>query len=116
MKNFQYALHGFVTALRTEKNLRFQLASAIVVTAAGIFFKIDVLEWMVVVLCIVFVITAELMNTALEKLCDVVTRDHHPQIKIIKDIAAAGVLIASAGAAIAGLIIFTPKIITLLHL
>lgn len=116
MKNFQYALRGFVTALRTEKNLRFHLASAVAVTAAGIFFKIDVLEWMVVVLSIVFVITAELMNTALEKLCDVVTKDHHPQIKIIKDIAAAGVLIAATGAAVAGLIIFIPKSITLLHL
>ena len=116
MSSFKYALHGLLAALRTEKNLCFHLASTVIVIAAGIFFKMDVVEWMVVALCVASVIAAELFNTAIEKLCDVFTTEDHPQIKIIKDIAAAGVLIAAAGAAVAGLIIFTPKIITLLHL
>ena len=71
------------------------------------------MEWLVVVLCITVVLTLEMINTAIEKLCDVVQPDYHPQIKIIKDIAAGAVLIAALGSIIIGAIIFVPKIIAL---
>jgi len=59
------------------------------------------------------VLMLELVNTALEYLCDIVTTDFHPIVKIVKDIAAAAVLISAAGSVITGLIIFLPKIIAL---
>jgi len=115
MKHFKYALHGLLAALRTEKNLRFHLVSAIVVSAAGIFFKIEAVEWIFVASCISSVITAELFNTAIEKVCDVFTKEQHTQIKFIKDVSAAAVFITSAGAAVTGFVIFTPRLITLIQ-
>jgi diacylglycerol kinase len=115
MKSFQYALHGLLAALRSEKNLRLHVACAVLVTAAGIFLKITATEWMIVIFCISSVMAAELFNTALEKLCDVFTKEKHPKIKIIKDMSAAAVLMISLAAAVAGFIILIPKFITLFH-
>jgi diacylglycerol kinase len=55
----------------------------------------------------------ELLNTAIEKICDLITKDIHPIIKVIKDIAAAAVLIAAIGSFLSGVIIFLPKILDL---
>ena len=79
----------------------------------GWVFQIDAMEWMVILLCITAVLTLEMINTAIEKLCDVVHPGYHPQIKVIKDIAAGAVLLAAVGSVIAGAIIFLPKIIAL---
>jgi diacylglycerol kinase len=111
MKNFQYALHGLLAALRSEKNLRFHVISAVLVTVAGIFFKIQLFEWLMIIFCIALVISMELMNTALEALCNAFTKDQHPAIKLVKDIAAAAVLVAAVGFAVTGIIIFLPKLI-----
>ena len=62
------------------------------------------------------VLILELINTAIEHLCDIVTKEIHPAIKIIKDVSAAAVLLAAAGSVVTGLIIFTPKIIELLKI
>jgi len=84
---------------------------------AGIFavvFNISVYEWLAAVFCIAFVITMEMLNTAIEKLCDVVQKEFHPGIKKVKDIAAGAVLVSAAFSIITGCIIFLPKIIALL--
>lgn len=64
--------------------------------------------------CICLVIICELFNTAIEKLCDVVTGEYHPVIGYIKDVSAAAVLLACLLSVIAGLIIFGPKLISLI--
>jgi diacylglycerol kinase len=78
---------------------------------AGILLKISATEWLFIVLCSMLVLMLELINTAVEYLCDTITTDFHPVIKIVKDISAAAVLISAAGSVITGLIIFLPKII-----
>ena len=59
------------------------------------------------------VLSLELMNTAIEKICDLITKDIHPVIKVVKDISAAAVLIAAIGSLFTGAIIFLPKLLNL---
>ena len=113
IQSLQFAISGIITFFRNERNGQIQLVAAIIVVTLGLVFQIDTKEWLVVVLCILMVVTLEMINTALEQLCDVVQPDYHPQIKIIKDIAAGAVLIAALGSVIAGAIIFVPKIFAL---
>ena len=113
IQSLQFAIRGIITFLRNETNGQIQLVAAIIVVTLGLVFQIGAMEWLVVVLCITVVLTLEMINTAIEKLCDVVQPDYHPQIKIIKDIAAGAVLIAALGSIIIGAIIFVPKIIAL---
>ena len=113
IQSLQYALTGIATFFRNETNGQIQFGAAVIVIILGWVFQIDAMEWMVILLCITAVLTLEMINTAIEKLCDVVHPGYHPQIKVIKDIAAGAVLLAAVGSVIAGAIIFLPKIIAL---
>ena len=114
-KSFANAFTGMATFFLQERNGKVQLAVAVLVCLASAFFKISLLEWMMIVLCIGFVIAAEMINTALEKLCDLVHPDIHPTIKIVKDVSAAAVLWLAIVSAIIGLIIFIPHIVKFLQ-
>lgn len=111
IKSFQYALEGFLSAVRSEANLRFHIASTVIVIALGFWLHIASVEWCIVVLCIGAVFGIELINTSIEQLCNHVSAEEHPSIKKIKDISAAAVLFVSIASAVAGLLIFLPKII-----
>ncbi len=113
MKAFYYAISGLMYALRREYNLRLHAGSAAAVCIAGFFLHISTTEWLLVIAAVAAVIAAELFNTAIEVLCNHVTPEYHPAIKQVKDISAAAVLVISAGAAIAGGIIFIPKLFSL---
>ena len=95
-------------------NARIHLVAAVVAVAAGILLEISAAEWAVVALCIGSVTAAEAINSAIEALCDRVSPGFDPMIGKAKDLAAAGVLLTAAGAAAAGLLIFIPKIASLL--
>ena len=75
---------------------------------AGFLLEITRIDWMIVILCIGVVIAAELFNTAIEKLVDLVSPQQHPVAGQVKDIAAGAVLVCAATAAIIGLIVFIP--------
>lgn len=111
IKSFSYALRGLVLLLKEQHNSRIHLLAAIVVITAGFFFSVSAMEWVFIVIVISLVIGAELINSAVEYLCDVVTEEYHPGIRNAKDVAAAAVLIVSIGAAITGGIIFIPYIL-----
>lgn len=115
IKSFSYAFRGLVLLLKEQHNARIHLLAAIMVIALGFFFSITAMEWIAIVIVIVLVIGAELINSAVEYLCDVVTKDHHSGIQNAKDMAAAAVLIFSIGAAITGGIIFIPYILNCLN-
>lgn len=104
------ALMGFSSALRSEQNLRFHFAIAAVVIATGFTLGLAAWEWVAVVLCIGLVISAECMNTALERLADRVSLDIHPLIKQAKDCASAAVLTLAITTAVVGGIVFVPKL------
>jgi undecaprenol kinase len=81
--------------------------------ALGFYFKITKAEWLAIVLTIGFVITFELINTAIEEIVDSFTDQVHPAAKKAKDVSAAAVLIASITAVIIGILIFLPLILSL---
>ena len=115
MRSFYYAFRGLANAVRSEFNMRIHVVAAVLVAIAGFYFKIAAVEWGMIVLCICAVISLELINTAIEKLCNHVTAEIHPAIKQIKDIAAAAVLVAAAASVVVALIIFLPKLISLVN-
>lgn len=107
--SFRYACKGLAELFVSQVNARIHLAAAVVVTVCGFRFHISKMEWIAVVLCIALVMSLEAINTALEYLTDLVSPEYHPLAGKAKDVAAAAVLIAAAGAVVVGLIIFTPK-------
>lgn len=115
IKPFGYAWHGIQYCFRTQRNFRIHLLALLVVIMLGSIVKLSAIEWLFIIGCSVLVLTLELVNTAIEYLCDTITRDNHPVIKIVKDISAAAVLIAVAGSVLSGSIIFFPKIWDLLR-
>jgi diacylglycerol kinase (ATP) len=108
LRSFGYAWKGIQSCVGKEQNLSFHLIAAIAVIIAGIVLGITRTEWIMVVMCIGTVIAAELFNTAIEKLVDLVSPERHPVAGRVKDIAAGAVLICAVAAAIIGLIIFIP--------
>ena len=108
IKSFDYAIQGIITAMR-EQNFRFHLLSAVIVIIAGLFTGLSILEWIVIILVIALVIGAEMLNTAIERVVDLVSPDYHPLAKQAKDIAAASVLVFAACSVIIGMLIFLPK-------
>jgi len=113
-KSFGYALQGISFFFRNERNGRLQLLIACCVFLAGILLSVSMTEWLIILLFVALVISLEMLNSALEKLCDHISPDWHPQIKVIKDMAAGAVLWSAIMSIIAGLCIFIPKIIELL--
>ncbi|MBL0145047.1 MAG: diacylglycerol kinase family protein [Chitinophagaceae bacterium] len=107
LKSFRYAIEGLVSVFKSEMNFKIHFVIAIGVICAGLYFKLSKLEWAFIIQCIAMVLCAELFNTAIEKLCNKVQPNIDPQIKWIKDVSAAAVLITAIAAAITGIIIFT---------
>jgi diacylglycerol kinase len=111
---FKYALAGLAYFFRHERNGRIQSIIAIIATVTSVLLRISKGEWIMVLFCIGAVLSAEMMNSALEKLCDHLHPSFHPQIKIVKDVAAGSVLFISLISALIGAMIFAPKIWQLL--
>ncbi|TMN20994.1 diacylglycerol kinase family protein [Lentibacillus cibarius] len=107
-----HALNGLREAIRTERNLRLHLVCALLVTVAGFAVRLEAAEWAIIMLANGMVLTAELVNTVVEKMMDYLKPDTHPSAKVIKDIAAGAVFIAAFFAAAAGLFIFLSKLYT----
>ncbi|MBD9092434.1 MAG: diacylglycerol kinase family protein [Bacteroides oleiciplenus] len=110
IRSFGYAWKGIRQCVGKEQNLSFHLITSVVVIIAGFFFDITRTEWLIIALCIGVVIAAELFNTAIEKLVDLVSPGRHPIAGQVKDIAAGAVLVCAVAAAIIGVIIFFPYI------
>jgi diacylglycerol kinase len=111
LRSFVYAVQGIWSGIRDQRNLKFQLAVAVVVVIAGFYLSITAMEWCLILICIALVIGLELVNTALENLVDLVTLERNPLAGKIKDIAASAVLIASVISLIIGLIVFRKYLI-----
>lgn len=110
INSFKYAIDGFISSFKTERNMKIHVLAMIVVVALGLFLKLDKIEWSIIIIAIVTVISAELFNTAIETIVDMITPEKNDKAKLAKDISAAAVLILAIGAAIVGAIIFIPRI------
>lgn len=107
-KSVSYAFSGLKTMILEERNFQLQVMALILVCIAGFYFRISDTEWCIVLLVSGLVLSLETINSALEKMCDLVTTDVRPEIKIIKDIAAGAVTIACIFAIVIACIIFWP--------
>lgn len=114
LKSFSFAWNGLKVCFETETNFKIHLFFAAITILLGINFHLSTTEWVIVAVCIGLVLTAELLNTAIEKLCDIVQPEFHSGIKRVKDISAGAVLLAAFISAVTGTVIFLPKIMTLI--
>ena len=107
LKSFKAAFSGVFNAVRSEAHLRFHLVAACYVIVFSIFFyNLSAAQWVVLLLLIAAVIAAELFNTAVENVCDLVTKDFDKRVKAAKDASAAAVLVLSAAAVAAAFIFY----------
>lgn len=108
LNSFGYALKGISAAFRSEINLRWHVLSAGAAVALGFYFSLTAVEWALVCFAIGLVWMAELFNTALEVVVNLVSPNFHPLAGKAKDIAAGAVLIASLTALVVGALVFVP--------
>jgi len=107
-KSFGYAYKGLFKTFREEQNLKIQTFASLLVLILGFYFSISRIEWAILTLVVSLVLIAEIANSAVERITDVLKPRINTYVKEIKDIMAAGVLLASLAAIIAGAIIFFP--------
>lgn len=112
-RSFLFALQGFRTALRQERNIKVMLAGDAFAVAMGLILRIDAVSWAVVLVCCGMVIAAELLNTAIETVVDLVSPEFHPLAGQAKDIAAAASWVLSLTAAVVGVIVYANALIRL---
>ncbi|MEO6219260.1 MAG: diacylglycerol kinase family protein [Ginsengibacter sp.] len=112
--SFKNAFAGMGYFFMHERNGRIQLIIGLLTAITGMLLQISRHEWIVILLCIGAVLSAEMMNSAIEKLCNHIQPSFHIQIKIVKDLAAGAVLFISIISALIGVFIFIPKIYQLL--
>jgi len=109
-KSIAYAGRGLKEAVGGQRNLKIQLMVALAAVCLGLYFHIDRLEWGLLLGCCAWVISLELVNTSIEYLTDLVTKEKNPLAGKVKDIAAAAVLFSAVLSGIIGLLIFAKYI------
>jgi diacylglycerol kinase (ATP) len=108
--SFNDAIHGILRGLQTEANLRIHFAVTLVVLFMALFLSVSAVEFLILVVVITIVITAELFNTAIERLVDLVEPNVNPLAGRIKDTAAGAVLVSAIGATVVGFEVFVPRL------
>ena len=108
-KSFSYAAKGIIEVFKKEQNFKVHTLAAILALLLGCFFKISSWEWCILILVIAMVLAAEMVNTAIENLCDVAEPNQNETIRVVKDVSAGMVLVCALGSLVVGIIIFLPK-------
>ena len=111
LRSIRFAVTGIRTMLASQHNAWVHAGSSVVVITAGLVFRIDRLDWCMLVLAMMAVWTAEALNTAFEHLCDVASPEFHPVVAQSKDVAAGAVLLSAIGSVVVGLLVFVPRLI-----
>ncbi|HZE86683.1 MAG TPA: diacylglycerol kinase family protein [Methylomirabilota bacterium] len=111
LKSFHYALQGIHYALNNDQNLVVHFLVALFVIVFSILIDVTPFEMGILGVTILVVISAEMINSAIEKMVDLITKEHRAEAKIAKDVSAGMVLLTSIGSAIIGVLIFLPHIL-----
>lgn len=106
IKSFGWAMNGLYTVWREEVNFRIELFVGLAVVALGFYFKLELVEWVIIVGCITAVLSAEMVNTAIEDLCNKVEPNTDPVIGKIKDTMGGFVFTVALGVATVGVMVF----------
>lgn len=104
------AIEGIIWTAKTQKHMRWHFSSAALVLLCALIFKIPTVDFLLLALSVTVVLFAEIINTSLEVVVDLVSPDYHPLAKKAKDVAAGAVLLASCGAAVIGYVVFSSLI------
>jgi len=115
LRSFGYAFEGLATIVRTQPNFWVHVIAACLALVLGVVLRLSPGELALVVLSITLVLVVESVNTGIETMCDLISPAHHPLIKRAKDVSAAAVLIAAAGAVVIALLLFGPRLASLMH-
>lgn len=110
-KSFLYALRGIRFAFRTERNFRIECAIALILIPFLIVLDMEKWERVVVIFLMGWILCAELGNTMVERMTDLLKPKTHPYAKVIKDLMAAVVLVSSVAASVIGVLIFWPYLL-----
>jgi len=110
LKSFGYAGRGIKLVFGSEQNMKIHIFIAMLVVICGFVFNLNVMEWIVCLLCVGLVFGTEMINTAIENVVDLASPEHHELAGKAKDIAAGAVLICAIISVIIGLLIFAPKL------
>ena len=110
LQSVMYALRGMAAAM-VGRDFRIQFVCGVLAIAFGLFFKISAGEWLALLICVGGVLSAEMMNTAIEKIADFIHPQKNDRIGQLKDIAAGAVLVWALASLVIALIIFLPKIL-----
>ena len=110
MLGFNHAFRGLFQMFRSERNFKIQFIIFLLVVGLGFYLGISNNHWLIILLISALVLSLEIINSAIEKICDLITVESHPQIKRIKDIGAAAVLVATLFAVGIGIMIFLPYV------
>lgn len=116
IESFNYAVNGIISALKSERNLKVHFAAAAIVIIISLFFDFTRTEILLLAFTITFVLMAELFNTAIEKIVDLIVEDFHPLARLAKDIAAGAVLISAVNAIIVGYLLFFDRLVPFTNL
>lgn len=112
-KSFQYAFEGIAHAFKNDQNLRIHFVIGLIVIIVSILLRVNSFEKGILGITILFVICAEMINSAIEQMVDLISTEHRKEAKIAKDVAAGMVLLTAVGSVIIGMLIFTPYLLTL---
>ena len=113
--SFKYAFDGLISLLKNEPNSRIHLVMAILVIVLGFILPLSISEWLIIIMVTGLVFITELINSSIEQAADIIEPEQDPKVKMIKDYAAAAVLVSAIVAVITGGLIFIPKLIDILN-
>lgn len=110
IERFNHAVSGIIIAIKTEKNLKIHYAIALIVIGASLFFDFSRTEFLLLLFSISLVVVAEMINTAIERTIDLITKDYHPLARLVKDVSAGAVLISAINSLIVGYLLFFDRL------
>ena len=108
--SFNYAVSGIILSIKSEKNMKIHYIIALAVLGLSLLFDFTRLEFLILLFAISLVLTLEMINTAVERTVDMITKDYHPNARIAKDISAGAVLIAATNSLIVGYLLFFDRL------
>ncbi|HVT01434.1 MAG TPA: diacylglycerol kinase family protein [Patescibacteria group bacterium] len=112
--SFGYAFEGLIFAFKENRNIRIHTMLGSLAVIMGLILRLNYLEFLMILLSTVLVIGAEMINTSIEEMTNLITTEHRKEAKIAKDVAAGMVLITAFGALVVGVVIFIPYFLKLI--
>ncbi|MCK4519531.1 MAG: diacylglycerol kinase, partial [Candidatus Omnitrophica bacterium] len=109
--SFNAAIEGVIYTVKTQRNMRLHFLCAVLIVVLSFFLNLTKTEIILVAIAASLVLIAEMFNTAMEKVIDLITPDFHPLARVVKDVTAGCVLIAAINSLIVGYLVFSRPII-----